>query len=176
MLCGCIMLAWSGQATCCVAAPDDRWHYGPQWGGKGMPMVRVNCKDRCNFSVTVCITLPFSAELDHVVFTELLLVVCVMLHHEITPCATDVFFCVRMCWIVALSLGILHCLSCGSGFVCDQWHWLSWNCSFDSPAAFWELCFLNYVILDTGWIKLLVKGTFCCLTFLSFGSFIWLAS
>lgn len=49
MLCGCIMLACSGQAACCVAAVGDRWHYGPRWGSKRMPMVRVNCKDRCRF-------------------------------------------------------------------------------------------------------------------------------
>lgn len=77
MLCGCIMFACSGQAACCVAAVGDRWHYGPQWGSKRMPVVGVNCKDRCKFlldEVTVCITVW---GLIMLVFIELLLLVCV---------------------------------------------------------------------------------------------------
>lgn len=36
MLCGHIMFACTGQAACCGATQGNRWHYGPQWGSKGL--------------------------------------------------------------------------------------------------------------------------------------------
>lgn len=125
MLCGCIVLACSGQAPCCVAAPGDRWHYGPQWGGKGAPMVRINCKDRCNFSLrsqrpyaSHCL---FSAgawscwSCVHGAAAAAAVGLCHAVPWNDALCCLSVSLCLCLFCIAAVPLWPLCCLSCCNG-------------------------------------------------------------
>lgn len=62
MLCGCIMWGCAGQAACCVAVRADRWHNGPQWGGKEKPAVGVNSQTVVTLLCihTLCIAYAFA--------------------------------------------------------------------------------------------------------------------
>lgn len=174
MLCGCIML------TMQVRLPAVWLHQaadGPQWGSKGMLMVRVNCKDRCNFclhklhtsqwlSAWSLITLVVSGAVVVVV----VVVFCVILQQEMMFCATKVFFlCVRIfcaapVWLCCLS----SCFGCVWQLIWPMTGHLSHNLNFDSPVAFWEL-FLKGFMAVTVNFRLLAKVKNICPTFLSFG-------